>query len=479
MAPRYFRLRTVPGRIRALTAVVLLALTGLFSTAGVALWDARQALQAIGHDEGPTVVATGDVTLALSDMDAQVTNVLLTGREDGWLCVPEQRAQTGPPCEREHPRRYYDIRREDAQQAALQAARLAGSDPVRLRNVQSVLEGLQEYDQRVQVAMERGRQAEHGFGFLPEEVAGEYRAATTLMTEDLLPKAHNLTLDSAAFVDATYEKERFGVRSGRVEVAVFGLIVVAALLGLQVYLTVRFRRLVSPFLAVAALGTVALTVASALVLATEAEYLRAAKQGGFDPVLTLSRARAIGESLDTDRARYLLDPRNADRYDQTYLEKSQAILYIPGARNLVAYYTALDRRSGGAAGATGSGIYDGEKADGLADAGRLRPLDKLLDHYRQYQRKDRHVRELADRGQRGAAARAHMDPALPYLPHRSFREHDQELAAHISRHKYVVDSTVTDADRALRPWAWLLPGSVLVIAALVVAGVRPRLAEYR
>lgn len=480
MGPGLFRLRTIPGRIRALAAGVLLALTIMFALFGVAIQDARDALRAIGHNEGPTVVATSDIYLALSDMDAEVTNVLLTGREEGWLCDP---VQNDASCEREHPRYHYDIRREDAQQAALQAARLAEDDPVRLRTVQSVLDGLHQYDQRVQAAMERGGRAERSVGApLPADAITEYRAATTLMTEDLLPKAYDLTLASAAVVDATYQAERSAVRSGQVEVVVVGVVAFAALVALHVCLTMPFRRMVSPFLAVAILGTAALTAVGASLLATEADYLRTAKEGGFDPVLTLSRTQAIGKSLDTDRTRYLLDPGDADRYDQTYLEKSQTILYIRDATNLNSYYTKLEellqRHDGGSRALDFGGLYGQETRE--ADVPGLRQsLDTLLSRYLRYQRNDRDVRRLATGKGRGAAAGAHMDVAQPYLPHRSFRDHDEGLAADISRHQYVVDRTVMNGERALAPWTWLLPAAVLTIAAFVVAGVWLRLAEYR
>jgi hypothetical protein len=487
---RLFRPGTVPGRIRTLSAVVLLALIVLLLIAGAAMRDTREALAAIGHNEGPTVVATSDVYLALSDMDAQVTNVLLTGKENGWLCDPEQIEQNGRSCERAFPRRYYDIRREDAQRAALQAARLAEDDPVRLRTVQSVLDGLHQYDQRVQAAMERGRDAQHSFGVLPADAAREYRLATTLMTEDLLPKAYNLTLGSAAAVDATYRDELSAVRSGRAGVVAFGLVAVAVMAGLHICLTVPFRRLVSPFLAVAVVGTVALTVAGACLLATEEEYLRTAKEGGFDPVLTLSRTRAIAKSLDADRTRYLLARSDfeADRFDQSYLEKSQTILYIPEAKNLETYYAELDERVKGYGNGNGSlvvgfGGFYGEEARRIAARGQSESLGTLLSRYVRSQRNDRGVRRLADAGKRSEAAGGHMDagrnPDLSFLPHASFRTHDEGLAARISSHQYVVDRTVMDAEGALRPWPWLLPGSFLAIAALVVAGVWPRLAEFR
>ncbi|MFC6881602.1 MULTISPECIES: hypothetical protein [Actinomadura] len=477
---RYLRLRTVPGRVRALTVLVLVVLAVLFAVTGGALLDARSALRAVGHDEGPMVVATSDVYLALSDMDAQVTNVLLNGEENGWLCDPDQ---DGGACGRSGSRYFYDIRREDAERAALQAARLAEDDPVRLRTVQSVLDGLHQYDQRVQTAMERGRHVSHAFGALPEDAVEEYRAATTLMTEDLLPKANNLTLGGAAIVDTTYREERSGVMAGRIRVLVFGAAVLLALAALQLYLAVRFRRMMSLFLVAAAVGTVALTAVSATVLANEGVYLKVAKDGGFDPVLTLSRAQAIGKSLDSDRTRYLLDPSDSDRYDQTYLEKAQTILYINDAANLEGYYAKLDallgRYDGGAGAVAFRGVYGDQAREATEVRGQRRTYAALLERYRAYQRNDRRVRALADAGDRAEAGRAHMDPRWPYLPHPAFREHDEELGARIGSHQYVVDRAVARGEGALGPWSWLLPLSVLAIAALVVAGVWPRLSEYR
>ncbi|WUH99825.1 hypothetical protein OHR68_41120 [Spirillospora sp. NBC_00431] len=497
MPRRLFRLHTVPRRVQALAALVLLAITVLFTVTGFALWDARSALRAIGHDEGPMVVATNDVYLALSDMDAQVTNVLLTGAERDWLCDVEQddhkdEAQTdaekaargnGPPCVRSQSRAFYDIRREDAQRAALQAARLAEDDPVRLRTVQSVLDGLHLYDERVQAAMERGRETGHAFEPLPESSATEYRAATKVMTEELLPKAGNLTLGGAADVEQSYGDPLSRMRTLRTWVVALGLAVLAALAGLQIYLAKRFRRVISLFLVGAALGTVALTTAAASLLGTEADYLRLAKDDGFDPVLRLSRTRAMAKSLDADRTRALLDPTAADRYDQTYFEKTQSMFYIPEAEDLGAYYAMLDdrvERYGEDGGRPRSfGGFFGVEAAEAAVRGEREPVHTLLARFRAYQRNDQRVRVLARGGDPGAAAKAHVDPRWRYLNHPSFRQQDDALDARVVRHQVVVNRMVRGGEDTLRPWAWLLPVSALAIAALVVGGVWPRLAEYR
>jgi hypothetical protein len=463
---RLFGLRAVPARIRALTALVLLALTVLYAVTGMAMADARDALRIIGHGEGPMVLATADVRLALSDMDAEVANVLLTGREDGWLCDPDE---NGDGCVRGQPRYRYDIRREDAQRAALQAARLAENDPVRMRTVQALLDGLHRYDQHVLAAMQEGGRTEHAFGALPPDALKEYRAAGELMAEELLPKASNLAVDGAAIMDTTYRDERSGVQAGRVRVMLLGVVLILVLAGLQAYLAVRFRRSLNLCLAAATLGALALTVASASLLATESEQLRAAKQGGVDPALALSQAQAVVTSMHADRSRYLLDPARADRHDQTYLEKSQEVLYLGNAKDLEAYYSGLERLSANPGGAGRGGFYS---------AGTREPAT-LLARYLAYQQNDRRVRSLAGAGQLGAAARAHLDPEFSHLPDPRFREHVQGLDARISRHQYTAGRTVLDGEQALAAWTWLRPLAALAIAALVVAGVWPRLSEYR
>src|SRR5581483_6218968 len=78
---RLTRIRTRPGRIRALAAAATVAVLGVLIVTFVVVGDARDGLRIIGHDAGPQVVATGDLYYALSDMDAQLASSLLIGGE--------------------------------------------------------------------------------------------------------------------------------------------------------------------------------------------------------------------------------------------------------------------------------------------------------------------------------------------------------------------------------------------------------------
>src|SRR5690606_38038315 len=255
-------LRTIPGRIGVHVVLCLAAIAALLAVLTVAIGNARDSVQAIGHDAGPQVVATGTLYFALSDMDAQVSNVLLIGR-DHDLGIGHDESL-----------RLYERRRAEADAAAVQAAQLAGGDPALRRTVQEVLDGLGRYERLVGRAMELDRQAAHPPGELPKQVVDAYREATDLMKLELLPKAYNITLDTGAQVRQDYETKRSAVLTGRSWVAVTGLVALLFLVATQLYLTRTFRRVLNPPLVLATLAALALTAAGAGLLTAQAGHMR-------------------------------------------------------------------------------------------------------------------------------------------------------------------------------------------------------------
>ncbi|MDL4773675.1 MULTISPECIES: hypothetical protein [Thermomonosporaceae] len=463
-------LRTIPGRIRAFVVVILIAIVALLAVLAAAIGNARDSVQTIGHDAGPQVVATGTLFSALSDMDAQVASVLLIGREhdlgighDGALGV-------------------YERRRSEAGAAAVQAAQLAGRDPHLRQRVQAVIDGLGRYERLVGEAMVLDRQSAHAAGEPPKQVVDTYRRATDLMRLELLPQAYNLTLDSGAAVRQTYETKRTAVLTGRAWVALTGVLVLLLLLAAQVYLARGFRRLVNPALALATVAALALVGAGFAELSAQAGHIKKAKMYGFDSVLALSRARAISNSAFADESRYLLDPGKADTYEQTYLDKSLAVIYPDlGDKpvNLESYYAGLEQQAGSYRPGKGDAPFLGFFGD---EASTVRPgreadaLGRTLQAYRAVQRNDQRIRQLAGSGDRTGAIKLRMDRDRTI---RDFNAYDAALRSLTALHQGAFDSAIEAGDGGLRAWRVLPPAAALVIAALTVAGVRPRLAEFR
>ncbi len=451
------RIRSTTGRIRALAALAVPAVLLLAALIALAVRDAQDGLRVIGHTAGPEVVATGDLYFALSDMDAQLANALLVGGE------PSLAGRRAAALQR------YDQRRDEADRALLQSARVAGNDATAQTTARTMLDALGRYERLAGQALLLDGQQHHTAGPPPAQVTALYRQAADVMKLEVLPNAYNLTLANGAKVRRTYEARRSAVLDGRIWVILAGLLLVGVLAGTQVFLTARFRRLVNPPLALATLGAVVLVAVSTATLSGEAARLREAKVDGFDAILALSRARAISTSADADQSRYLLDPGRADTYQQVYLDKSQTVLYVP-AENLEEYDTTLDRRIGG----TGFMGFLGTEAHHVTLPGQETALRKVLTAYDAMQHEDRGIRRLVAAGDRRDAITARLGAGTA-----GFQRYDASLTALENLHQAAFQRAVRAGDGALRGWTAGLPTAAVVLIILVLAGVRPRLSEYR
>lgn len=456
-------LTTPPGQVRLFTVAAVLMVAALFVVAALTIRDARKGLQVIGHDAGPQVVATTDLYYALSDMDAQLANVLLIGKDD----LGGGRAQA---------LRLYDQRRSEADRALLQAAELSVGDPTEQQTARALLDGVGRYERLAGEALTLDQRSGHAAGRPPEDVTARYRQAAELMKLDLLPKAYNLTLDNATIVRHTYDDERGGVLAGRIWMLLTGIALLAVLIGLQLYLYVRYRRVINPGLALATVLTLIFLATAVTLLNGQAEHLRKAKQDGFDSVLSLSRARAISNNAHADEGRYLLDPGRAETYEQLYFDKSQSILYVPAQGLDDAYYGGVDRAVAAAGpGKAGFLGFYGTEARTLAPADqKWTAFRGMLSAYRQVQSDDRRLRRLATSGDSGQAVETFLGSDS-----RDFAAYDRSLVSLTRLHRQAFDGAIGDGDRGLRGWTALLPAGAALIVILIVAGVWPRLSEYR
>src|SRR5215472_17287857 len=70
------RVRTIPGRIRALAAAAIVVGLALGVITAVIFGSLASGVQLIGHQAAPEVDATTSLYFHLNDMDAQVANLL-------------------------------------------------------------------------------------------------------------------------------------------------------------------------------------------------------------------------------------------------------------------------------------------------------------------------------------------------------------------------------------------------------------------
>lgn len=455
--------RTVAARVRTLTATAIVLLVALIAVTWAAIADAREGVRVIGHDAGPQVVATGDLYFQLTDMDAQLANALLAGGAAGGG-VREQALER------------YDDNRQKAGDALLKATKLA-DQRTEENTARDLLDALGRYDRLAGQALLLDRQSDRAAGPPSPEVIDLYREAADLMKLDLLPKAYNLTLDNGTLVRHTYEDKRSAVLTGRTWVLIIGVGLLVTLVGFQLYLTKRFRRILNVPLALATVGVLILVAASTAMLTGQADHLRRAKEDGFDSILSLARARGISNSAGADETRFLLDPDRRDAYEQVYLSKSQTVLYLP-AGNLAEYNRAVQGDLSFEPGRAKFLGFLGTEANRPAEPGERQTqlvdaLNKALSDYQKVQANDRRMRDLVQAGERAQAIAAHRRAA------EDFAEYDRSLQALIGLPQKEFDEAVQNGGAGTSGWYTVLPLGGVAIVLLMLIGVRPRLAEYR
>ncbi|MEU4231595.1 hypothetical protein AB0F17_45490 [Nonomuraea sp. NPDC026600] len=436
--PAVRRKESVSGRVRTLAGLSLLTLALLLAAILAGAASTGSSLRTTGHDAGPQVLATAGLYRQLSEMDALVAEALLLGREYG----PQQQADLTS----------YDQRRLEISESLLRAYRLALDNPAEQRTVESLIEGLGRYERLATQARLLDTQSKHTAGQPPDNVVKAYQQATDLMHRELLPQAYNLTLETGTIVRRAHAAERSATSLARFAVIVTGLLALACLLGLQTYLTRRFRRVFAPALMVATVLAVAGLVSGTALLNRQGQALEEAKRGGFDAVLTLTRARAISKSMYGDQSRYLLDRFRKDTYEHTFLDKSQTIAAVEST-SLPDYQSKLH-----------------PNFQGLLGSLTGQDRQRLFAVYQRFQQADARMRTMP-----AEAAIKFWDGELT----QTYASYDKVLEELVRRHESDFERAIDSGDGALETLWRSIPAGLAAGALLILAGVWPRLREYR
>ena len=462
------RLRTTPGRLRVGVALVVLLTCGLALVTGLVFAALGSGFTAIGSHDAPLVEQSNALYYAVSDMDAQVGNVLLTGSDPGLAA--DQRQDLA----------LYASDEQHAEQDLQQVAVTAAADPAAQRAVSSVLDALGRYEALAADAMVVNQRGHDPAGRPSAATLSYFQQATDLMGTTVLPAAASLTTANASALDASYNYGRSTATTGQVLVLVLGLAVASMLVGVQVFLAARFRRLVNPALAVATVLAVGLAIAAAVQLGAQSGNLKVAKQEAFDSILALTQARAVSYDANADETRFLVDPGRAAEYQDAFLRKSQELADV-GNVGIFSYDAALaadidayqrdsaDVRFGG---------YLGTEFRNITFTGERAAATRALLAYQVYERYDRKLRAMAKTNL--AEAIAFDIGTNPGQSDWAFNRWDSALGSVIAINENAFTAVIEDGHTTGSPWIALIPAAcTAVIAGLAIAGTHKRLAEYR
>jgi hypothetical protein len=449
------------------TGAIVLA-CGLAVLGAVLLGQLRADFQVIGQRDAPEVGAATGLYFSLSDMDAQAANVLLVG---GDPALTASRAQD---------LRIYASDRATADQDLAQAALAEEGNAAAERELDLALDRVGQYEALAADAMLTSQQAHSAAGRAPAAAVGYYRQATDLMQDEILPAADSLTTASGAKLNAAYQEGSTTAGTGIAWVGVLGTLSVAALVLFQFRLAARFGRLVNPALAAATVLAITLAAVTAARLSDESGQLSVAKQEAFDSIQVLTLARAVSYNANADESRYLVDPGRAVQYQQAFLSKSQQIVNV-GPVGYAGYEAALTAdieayqrdnsvvRFGGYLGAEFRNItFPGERQAAVAS----------LLAFQRYEQDDRTLRALAKTDL--AASVAYDIGTAPGQSDWAFNQYDAALSSVIDINSNAFTAAVQDGENGASGWDQVYFAlTFIILAALTLAGIRPRLAEYR
>lgn len=457
---------TLPARLRFLRAVTVsltAALALLLLLAGQAAtgtWDS------VADRDAPRTTSAADLNLALNDMDAQAANILLSNGNagQGRLVTPYDKAIG-----------FYGAARREIGHDLRALAVAAQGDRADERTVESLTDGFAEYQELLGRALENDG---HNGG--KAAALADYRRATDLLQQHLLPDARALVESNDRAFDGQYARARSGLSAQLVAVLALGALLLAVLGLLQWCLARRFHRVLNPGVLAATVCTLVAVVLGAQLLSSSAADLRVARRDAFDSVVALSRARAVAYDANADESRYLLDPERRDRYARSFLAKSQQLYGVKGATPGT-YYDGLAATWKAYRDDRNDLRFTGEfrrELDNITFPGERAAAEKTVDAFAVYQRDDRTIRALLAAGREHEAAEFCMGWE-PGTSNAHFGEWMAALDQVTGINRAHFESSVREGRSTvgvLLPWAG---GLLLAAAALTALGLRPRLAEFR
>jgi hypothetical protein len=411
----------------------------------------HQAMQAIGHDSAPSIIAAQKIKSALADMDAEAANELLS---------PAGSAAAADLA-------LYEKHRTEAASALIEAAKNITYGNSELEPILAVQVSLGQYERFVQQARDFHRRGDPAF-------LDAYRAAAQVMDERLLPAADRLDDANDVELEKAYKNQSTRSVAARTFVLLSGLLSVVVLLAIQVFLSRRTRRTFNPLLAAATLLAFGLTAYALSAFETERTQLKIAREDAFTSIHALGRARAIAFEANGLESRSLLDAAHAVELQSAFNADADRIAHLPPGSEVDDVLRELSKKDGRVEGFTG---LLADELNNITFDGEREAAVKSLGTWETYLGIDAQLRQLARAGQTQKAVELCVGKA-PGESDWAFEQFDQALGATLDLNQAAFDRAVKTGFDALEPLDLAASIVTALIAVLSVLGMQPRLREY-
>jgi hypothetical protein len=417
----------------------------------------RVALKTIAKDAIPSVLLSLRLVDAMSDMDAMVANALLNEKDKTSLI------QNPDSLSLNTDQITFNKRRTDlADRLTLAAKNITFPGEEKL--VSQLTLDFGEYLAYIDRA-----QAAHGKGDRATALA-EYQKAEKLLDGTLIPKARELGEINSRELEQQYSMARMSGGASTGVVAVMGLMTIAALVALQLFLRIRTRRHLNPMLLGASLVALLFLLNTMWIIISSGEDLRVLKEDSYNSLLALRSGRSILYGANGDESRYLLDLKNAETHEKTFFKKTNQVFGQSQNQQFLTQSIQNINTKRKDPAMTG---YFATAINNITFPAERTVLTQMMTKYQAYMAVDQQIRDLV--------ASKRMPEAIALCvgdSNKFFDEMKDTMKQALDINQKVFDDVEQKANKQLANFEVTATIALGAMATLVFFGLRPRLREY-
>lgn len=419
----------------------------IISIAGVG--SQRNALKTVGKDAAPSILTAQQLQDSFADMDASLANELLMKPGEDRQALLDFNKNQKKIADR------------------LVAAAKNITYPEEEKIVQGLQLNLSDYLLKLQAARDAHKRGD-AIGTL-----NIYQSAASLMDKNIIPQAEQLSRVNSQQLEEIYASQRTINGGTGFFIAIVGLVQIAILVIIQLFLYQRMRRMLNlPLLGATAIAIIFLGYTiSSLMGATN--NLKIAKEDAFNSLHALRQMRSLSYKANADESRYLLDRQNASLHEQSFKDKINKILTIPAnlTNEVVVSNVQRNQPTPGL-----KGLF-ADELNNLTFTGEEHLAIETFKSFNDYLKIDAQIRQLASSGK--------IPEAIALCVGVKQGESNWAFDRYKNIHTQLMDLNKKEFDQNIELGNDRLANFEIIaavalgsVAILTLFGLRPRLAEY-
>jgi hypothetical protein len=281
--------------------------TLLFAIATISsMQSQRYAIKTVGKDAVPSVLNAQRIKDSLADMGANAVNQLLV-----------------KPGENPEADKGFEERREKLGTLLVNAADNITYGEQESKPIINIVNGLTKYMLVIQQARDANSRGDSS------QLLNAYYEAVKINQGEIQPQVDALNKVNLEQLETTYNQQTFSAVISTFFVAGSGFFLMVVLVGNQIFLYRRMRRILNPMLVAATVISFVFISYALTTLASSSGLLKVAKEDAFTSLYALRQSRALAYGANRDESRYLLDTKNAVEHEKAFQEKIDKIIKLP------------------------------------------------------------------------------------------------------------------------------------------------------